>query len=118
MKHDLDALLLEVLKKFDTLSKRVEISWVDLDSVDKGNFDENNHWAMCLLGHTEVAFVGLHPRLMRAPKYVLRYLIFHEVLHLALPPHKGVCHHKAFRVAEKLCPDYTRANNWLEKTGI
>lgn len=116
MSHDLDGLLLEVLQKFESLSKRVLVSWVDLDSVSRDDFDENKDWACCLLGHTEVAFVGLHPCLVKAPKYVLRYLIFHEVLHLALPPHGRNCHHKAFRVAERLHPDYVRANRWLEKS--
>lgn len=116
MSQDLDSILLEVLQMFEGLSKQVLVSWVDLDAVDKPDFDENNDWACCLLGHTGVAFVGIHPCLSQAPRYVLRYLVFHEVLHLALPPHGRNTHHKAFRVAERLYPDYVRANEWLRKS--
>lgn len=111
----LDQLLLEVLKQFEVVPKRVSVSWVDLDAVSPEAFDENKDWACCWYAETGISYVGIHPCLKGAPAYVLRYLIFHEVLHVVLPPVGRCAHHKAFRVAEHLHKDYTKANSWLEK---
>lgn len=112
-KHDLDAILLEVLGHFASMPHRIRVDWVDLDAVDPIDFDEVSDWA-CVTNSTLEPCIGLHPSLRSAPRYVVRFLIFHEVLHLAIPPHAGVAHHVAFRVAERLWPDYHRANAWLD----
>ena len=110
---DLDSLLLEVLKRFKGLPV-VRVDWVDLDEVDPLLFAEEQDWACCFKTHDGAYCIGVHPRLRRAPLYVLRFLLFHEVLHVALPGHGKCVHHKAFRVAERLWPDYERANRWLD----
>jgi hypothetical protein len=114
--HDLDAILLDVLKLFAPLPHRIDIRWVDLDDTDTELFDEIRDWACCH-GTKAGLFIGIHPTLKRAPRYVLKYIIAHEVLHLAIPPHNGVAHTKAFYVAERLLPGYHKAIAWLgEKT--
>jgi hypothetical protein len=112
---DIDAILIEVLQRFEDPPKNVYVSWVDLDAVHKDWFDENADWAACTWDKSEYKFIGLHPKLvrLRAPKYVLFYLIFHEVLHLVMPPHGLNSHHKFFRIAERLCPKYLQSNDWL-----
>lgn len=111
--HDLDSILAEVLVHFLPLPHRIHVDWVDLDDVSRKDFDEHRDWACCT-GTKKALFIGLHPRLRTAPKYVVRYVVFHEVLHLAIPPHKGQAHPPAFAVAERLWPAYVRACAWLD----
>jgi hypothetical protein len=112
-RHDLEAVLAEVLTHFWPLPHRIHIDWIDLDSVDPALFSEHNTWALCH-GTKRALFIGLHPDLRGAPRYVVRYIVFHEVLHLAIPPHRGQVHTRAFNVAERLWSDYIRANHWLQ----
>lgn len=109
---DLDALLLTALGWFAPLPHRIHIDFVDLDDVDPSVFREQSDWACCI-GKREGLFIGIHPALKRAPKYVLLYLIGHELLHLAIPPHAGMHHPPAFYVAERLLPNYAKACHWL-----
>lgn len=111
--HDLAAILLDVLKHFAPLPHVIHIDWVDLDEVDPLDFDEQKDWA-CIKGRKDGMFIGLHPLLKRAPKYVVEYAVFHEVLHLAIPPHAGMAHPPAFGVAERLWPRYHKACEWLD----
>lgn len=109
-RHDLDAILLDALGRFGRLHCRVEIAWVDLDAVDAVDFAEHDDFA-AVVWHAGVACVGLHPWLRRAPRYVLLYLVCHEILHLALGC-EG--HPVAFGVAERLLPGYSKACAWLD----
>lgn len=113
--HDLHAILLEALKHFAPLAGArgtPRIDWVDLDECDAPDFDEHKDFACAVAYPRGEMFIGVHPALKRAPHYVLRYLVMHEVLHLAL----GVyTHTHAFEVAEHLIPDYQRADAWLDR---
>jgi hypothetical protein len=113
MPRDLVPVLQWALTLFAPLPHRIHICWVDLDEVDPSVFSEAEDWACCY-GTKEGLFIGLAPSLSRAPLYVLRYLVAHEVLHLAIPPHRGKAHPRCFRVAERLIPGYLRACRWLE----
>lgn len=59
----------------------------------------------------------------RVPRYVVEYLVFHEMLHARFPVerknHRRVVHSAAFCAAERSFPDYARAARWLRggKTG-
>jgi hypothetical protein len=55
--------------------------------------------------------VRVHPVLDRpsVPAWFVRYVLFHEILHAALP---GTDHGPAFRVRERAYPDYDRAARW------
>ena len=114
MSHDLDALLLEVTDYFGHVSRRVHLSWVDLDEVDAELFDEVNDYACCDLSKPGEAFIGLHPKLKRAPRYVVFHVICHEILHVELPPRGRCWHHRAFRLAERLCRHFKRSEQWFD----
>ena len=57
----------------------------------------------------------------RTPRYVVEYLVFHEMLHVRHPVershHRRVVHSKAFQVAERAFPHYHRAVRWLGGQG-
>ncbi len=55
--------------------------------------------------------VRVHPVLDRpsVPAWFVRYMLFHEILHAALP---GTDHGPAFRARERAYPDYARATAW------
>jgi predicted metal-dependent hydrolase len=48
-------------------------------------------------------------RLILAPDYVLRYLVTHEAVHLAVPDHSA----KFWLTVQSLCRDTERAKQWL-----
>jgi predicted metal-dependent hydrolase len=48
-------------------------------------------------------------RLILAPDYVLRYLVTHEVVHLAVPDHSA----KFWLTVQSLCPNMEKAKQWL-----
>ena len=50
-------------------------------------------------------------RLILAPDYVLRYLVAHEAVHLAVPDHSA----KFWLTVQSLCPDMERAKQWLSR---
>ena len=50
-------------------------------------------------------------RLILAPDFVLRYLVAHEVVHLAVPDHSA----KFWLTVQSLCPDMERAKQWLSR---
>ncbi len=53
------------------------------------------------------------------PRYVVEYLVFHEMLHMRFPTErKGTCrilHSPAFRVAEKQFPQFRQARRYLKR---
>jgi len=48
-------------------------------------------------------------RLVLAPDFVLRYLVTHEAVHLAIPDHSQ----KFWLTVQSLCPETERARQWL-----
>ena len=54
----------------------------------------------------------------KTPRYVVEYLVFHEMLHVRYPVernhHRRIVHSKAFQAAERTFPHYQRAVGWLE----
>ena len=48
-------------------------------------------------------------RLILAPDFVFRYLVAHEVVHLAVPDHSA----EFWLTVQSLCPDMERAKQWL-----
>ena len=121
MAHDLDKILADVLThfRFDR-PKEIRLSWgAHSDLMTDGyKCSAVVEWANV----SGCMFIAVNDRLRRAPRHVIAYLIFHECLHIALPPRKGVLdksrqhwHHRAFRVAERIWPTYTKSNDWLLK---
>ena len=52
-------------------------------------------------------------RLILAPDFVLRYLVTHEAVHLAVPDHSA----KFWLTVQGLCPGAERARQWLSAYG-
>jgi len=52
-------------------------------------------------------------RLVMAPDSVLRYIVTHEMVHLAMPDHSR----KFWLTVQSLCPDSDRARQWLVVNG-
>lgn len=52
-------------------------------------------------------------RLVMAPDFVLRYIVMHEMVHLAVPDHSR----KFWLTVQSLCPDTERARQWLVANG-
>ena len=66
--------------------------------------------------------IRIHPALDRpeVPAFVMRHLIFHELLHGVIKPYKGskgrrVIHGPHFKRAERTHPDYEQATEWTKK---
>ncbi len=56
----------------------------------------------------------------KVPSFVLDFVVYHEMLHIALPPKQGsgnkrIVHHKAFREAEARFPRRDEAERWLAR---
>jgi hypothetical protein len=67
----------------------------------------------------ELHLVRLHPVLDQpaVPEWFVRFVLFHEILHAALPPVRGadqrwIHHGPQFRRRERAHPDYARATAW------
>jgi len=62
--------------------------------------------------------IRVHPVLDHAdvPEWFVSFILFHEMLHVAIPPEQGKkrrrVHTRKFRAAERLHPDYDRAMLW------
>jgi predicted metal-dependent hydrolase len=52
-------------------------------------------------------------RLILAPEFVLRYLVTHEVVHLAVPDHSQ----RFWLTVQSLCPSSEMARRWLSANG-
>jgi len=52
-------------------------------------------------------------RLILAPDFVLRYLVTHEVVHLAVPDHSA----RFWLTVHSLCPNTQKAKRWLSANG-
>ena len=111
--HDLAALLAEVSRHFDRVPANVHVSWASNAQLLKETGSAFEIWALAW-NHADGLFIGINEQLRAAPKYVLKYLVFHELLHFVLRPRGRCHHHRAFRVAERVWPDYVRANAWLD----
>lgn len=88
----------------------VTLSWAE--SLHWSDGDEC--WAMWQK-FNGAHFVAVHRPLVRAPMYVLEYLLMHELLHIVLPPRGKCAHHRAFCTAEYMCPVTARARAWLDR---
>ena len=128
MAHDLNAILSEVLTHFAPLPP-IYIAW-NKSKEFKRDKHKNKHqdiWAQALWTK-DGRFIGISNRAKRAPRWVVKYLIFHETLHFSLlprdsrdeskwrnrsEPYKVTWHHHAFRIAVRMWPDYERAEKWL-----
>jgi hypothetical protein len=67
--------------------------------------DQRTKWGNCSSRRN----LSFNWRLILAPDYVLRYLVTHEVVHLAVPDHSA----KFWLTVKGLCRDTEKARQWL-----
>ena len=67
--------------------------------------DQRTKWGNC----SSLGNLSFNWRLILAPSFVLRYLVTHEVVHLAIPDHSA----KFWLTVQSLCPETERAKQWL-----
>ena len=67
--------------------------------------DQRTKWGNCSSRRN----LSFNWRLILAPEYVLRYLVTHETVHLAIPDHST----KFWLTVQSLCRDTERARRWL-----
>ncbi len=67
--------------------------------------DQRTRWGSCSSRQN----LSFNWRLIMAPEFVLRYLVTHEVVHLAIPDHSK----RFWLTVQSLCPETERARQWL-----
>jgi predicted metal-dependent hydrolase len=70
---------------------------------------QRTKWGNCSAGRN----LSFNWRLILAPDFVLRYLVTHEAVHLAVPNHSA----KFWLTVQSLCPEMERAKQWLRSNG-
>ena len=69
--------------------------------------DQRTKWGNC----SSRGNLSFNWRLILAPDFVLRYLVAHEAVHLAVPDHSA----KFWLTVQSLCPEVERAKQWLSR---
>lgn len=69
--------------------------------------DQRTKWGNCSSRRN----LSFNWRLILAPDFVLRYLVAHEAVHLAVPDHSA----KFWLTVESVCPEVERAKQWLSR---
>ncbi|WP_295391030.1 SprT family zinc-dependent metalloprotease [uncultured Thiodictyon sp.] len=67
--------------------------------------DQRTKWGNC----SGLGNLSFNWRLVMAPDFVLRYIVTHEVVHLAIPDHSQ----RFWLTVQSLCPSAERARQWL-----
>jgi predicted metal-dependent hydrolase len=71
--------------------------------------DERNKWGNC----SNEKNISLNWKLIKAPEYVIDYIIIHELLHTVVMSHTN----KFWTLLKSYYPDYKESIKWLEKYG-
>jgi predicted metal-dependent hydrolase len=69
--------------------------------------NQRSRWGSCSPKRT----ISLNWRLIQAPPFVRDYLIVHELMHLREMNHSP----RFWRSVESACPDYAKAESWLDQ---
>ena len=70
---------------------------------------QRTKWGNC----SSLGNLSFNWRLIMAPDRVLRYIVAHEMVHLAVPDHSA----KFWLTVQSLCPEAERAKQWLVANG-
>lgn len=70
---------------------------------------QRTKWGNC----SALGNLSFNWRLIMAPDHVLRYIVTHEMVHLAIPDHSR----RFWLTVQSLCPDTERARQWLVANG-
>ena len=71
--------------------------------------EQRTKWGNCSMAGN----LSFNWRLILAPDFVLRYLVTHEAVHLAVPDHSA----KFWLTVQSICPETARAKQWLSANG-
>jgi predicted metal-dependent hydrolase len=71
--------------------------------------DQRTKWANC----SRLRNLSFSWRIIMAPDSVLRYLVVHEVVHLAVPDHSQ----RFWLTVQSMCSDAERGRQWLAANG-
>jgi hypothetical protein len=71
--------------------------------------EQRTKWGNCSASQN----LSFNWRLILAPDFVLRYLVTHEAVHLAVPDHSA----KFWLTVQSFCPETERAKQWLCANG-
>lgn len=91
-------------KRIEQLSKKLNFPYNKLYIRE-----ERNKWGNC---STEKN-ISLNWKLIKAPEYVIDYIIIHELLHTVVMSHTN----KFWTLLKSYYPDYKESIKWLEKYG-
>ena len=69
--------------------------------------DQRTKWGNCSSRRN----LSFNWRLVLAPDFVLRYLVAHEAVHLAVPDHST----RFWLTVQSICPDAEKAKQWLSR---
>ena len=72
--------------------------------------EQRTKWGNCSAGRN----LSFNWRLILAPEFVLRYLVTHEAVHLAVPDHSA----KFWLTVQSFCPETERAKQWLSANAL
>ena len=106
----------EINKEYFNNSLNLQISWFgDSNKRNKSNVSFG-------LYHNALRLIKIN-RIMDTsvfPSYVIRFIIYHEMLHSVCPPYvdeKGIhrIHHKEFKSREKEFKDFSIAKKWIQQ---
>ena len=71
--------------------------------------DQRTKWANC----SRLRNLSFSWRIIMAPESVLRYLVAHEVVHLAVPDHSQ----RFWLTVQSICSDAEQSRQWLVANG-
>jgi predicted metal-dependent hydrolase len=72
--------------------------------------DQRTKWANC----SRLRNLSFSWRIIMAPESVLRYLVAHEVVHLAVPDHSQ----RFWLTVQGICSDAEQSRQWLVANGV
>ncbi|MBX7242927.1 MAG: M48 family metallopeptidase [Bacteroidia bacterium] len=72
--------------------------------------DTKSKWGSC----SSLNNIGLNYRLIKAPSFIIDYVIIHELCHTVHFNHSP----EFWSLVQKHCPDYKTAQDWLKTHGI
>lgn len=118
----------EIYSGIDLLNKKNQLNWLkkEADTIIKAGINAINEdnrfkynkifirsqktkWGNC----SNKRNIAFNWRLIKAPEFILKYLIIHELMHLEEMNHSK----KYWENLSRLYPDYKEANIWLKRFG-
>ena len=97
LKKDIEEYAVQVCSQLQTKYKKIFLR------------DTKNQWGSC----SYTGNLSFSWRLIFAPRFVMEYLVVHEVCHLIERNHSA----RFWKLVEKIYPKYNLARSWLKKNG-